>query len=664
MKVTSQKKAPVNTVAAVSGVNDFVVKFANVNGTGSASANLMFAKAVFRMGIPVSPRNIFPSNIQGLPTWYEVRVSEKGYLARRGGGVDLMVGVNPQSMNKDVAEVAPGGYFLYDSTKPLDPALKRDDIHYLPIPLMEISSHEYADPRQRQLFKNMIYVGALSALLEIEFKVLTDMVAEQFKGKEKLIVPNVKALELGHQYAKSHYKCPLGIRLKRRNKVGDQVLMDGNTAVALGAIYGGATVAAWYPITPSTSVVDAFEKYAYRLRMDPGTGKQNFAIVQAEDELAAMGMVIGASWNGARSFTATSGPGVSLMSEFLGLAYFAEIPAVLIDVQRSGPSTGMPTRTQQSDIISAAYASHGDTKHVLLFPSTPRECFDMSAQAFDLAEQLQTPIIMLTDLDLGMNDQMSEPLSWDDQRAYKRGKVLSAEDLDRLPKFGRYVDSDNDGICYRTIPGTHPNKGAFFTRGTSRDTYAVYTEDGDKYVENMERLLKKFETAKQYVPKPEVLRKSSTKNKYGVICIGTSTPAVQEALDILAEEKVQLDALRIRAFPFNKDVDAFIAQHEKVFVVEQNRDAQLRSLLMIENKAPGDKLVSLLNFDGMPLTARFVADKIRQHFKPAKAKVLPLKKSASKKPAAPKTAVKKAAAKKAAAKKAAPVKTVKSKKRK
>jgi len=632
MSKTSKNITNEKMRAAVSGLNDFVVKFANVNGTGSASANLMFAKAVFRMGVPVSPRNIFPSNIQGLPTWYEVRVSEKGYLARRGGGVDLMVGVNPQSMSKDVAEVVPGGYFLYDSTKPLDPSLKRNDIHYLPIPLMEISSHEYADPRQRQLFKNMIYIGALSALLDIEFKVLTDMVAEQFKGKEKLIVPNVKALELGHQYAMNHFKCPLGIRLKRRNKVGDRVLMDGNTAVGLGAVYAGATVAAWYPITPSTSVVDAFEKYANRLRIDPETGKQNFAIVQAEDELAAMGMVIGACWNGARAFTATSGPGVSLMSEFLGLAYFAEIPAVLIDVQRTGPSTGMPTRTQQSDIIAAAYASHGDTKHVLLFPNTPKECFDMTAQAFDLADQLQTPIIMLTDLDLGMNDQLSEPLKWDDKRQYKRGKVLSAADLDRLPKFGRYVDSDNDGITYRTLPGTHPTKGAFFTRGTSRDTYAAYTEDGDKYVENMERLLKKFETAKKYVPAPERLTKpSKTKNKYGVICFGTSTAAVMEALDVLAAEKIQMDALRIRAFPFNKEVDDFIAQHDKVFVVEQNRDAQLRSLLMIENKAPGDKLISVLNFDGMPITAKCVADKVR-HFlnpaksKPAKAKVIPIKK--------------------------------------
>jgi 2-oxoglutarate ferredoxin oxidoreductase subunit alpha len=381
---------------------------------------------------------------------------------------------------------------------------------------------EYTDPRQRQLFKNVIYVGALAALVDIEFEVLTGLIGDQFKGKEKLIAPNVHALELGYQYAKDHFQCPLGLRLKRCDKVGNRILIDGNTACGLGAVYGGATVAAWYPITPSTSVVDAFEKYANRLRVDAGTGEKNFAIMQAEDELAAMGMVIGANWNGARSFTATSGPGVSLMSEFLGLAYFAEIPTVLIDVQRSGPSTGMPTRTQQSDIIAAAYASHGDTKHVLLFPATPKECFDMTAEAFDLAEQLQTPIIMLTDLELGMNDHLSQPLHWDDKRSYKRGKTLSAEQLDKIERFGRYLDVDGDGICYRTIPGTHASKGAFFTRGTSRDTYAVYTEDGDKYVENMDRLIRKFETAKQYVPAPE-LYKQHDNAAYGVIFFGTST---------------------------------------------------------------------------------------------------------------------------------------------
>ena len=608
----------------IEAVNDFVVKFANVNGTGSSSANALFVKAVFRMGIPVSPRNIFPSNIQGLPTWYEVRICEKGYLGRRGGGSDIMVSVNPQSIAKDIQDVTAGGFFIYDSTKPLDKKLVRDDIHILPIPLMEISMREYTDPRQRQLFKNVIYVGALAALVDIEFEVLTGLIGDQFKGKEKLIAPNVHALELGYQYAKDHFQCPLGLRLKRCDKVGNRILIDGNTACGLGAVYGGATVAAWYPITPSTSVVDAFEKYANRLRVDAGTGEKNFAIMQAEDELAAMGMVIGANWNGARSFTATSGPGVSLMSEFLGLAYFAEIPTVLIDVQRSGPSTGMPTRTQQSDIISAAYASHGDTKHVLLFPATPKECFDMTAEAFDLAEQLQTPIIMLTDLELGMNDHLSQPLHWDDKRSYKRGKTLSAEQLDKIEKFGRYLDVDGDGICYRTIPGTHASKGAFFTRGTSRDTYAVYTEDGDKYVENMDRLIRKFETAKQYVPAPE-LYKQHDNAAYGVIFFGTSTESSLEALDILADEGMRLNALRIRAFPFSEVVDDFIARHEKVFVVEQNRDAQLRTLLMAENDVPPQKMIPVLNYDGMPITAQQILRKIRGYLHPAT--VTPIRKS-------------------------------------
>jgi len=486
-------------------VNDFVIKFANVNGTGSASANNMFAKALFRMGLPVSPKNIFPSNIQGLPTWYEVRVSEEGYLGRRGG-IDIALSVNPQSMAQDIQEVEPGGYFIYDNTKPLDLRLVRNDVNIIGIPLTRICNEEYQDPRQRQLFKNVIYVGALAALLDMDFKVLTDLVADQFKGKEKLILPNIHALELGNQYARSHFDCPIGIRVQTADAVGDKILLDGNTALGLGAVYGGATVAAWYPITPSTSVVDAFEKYARRVRIDPGTGRKNYAIVQAEDELSAIGMVIGAGWNGARSFTATSGPGVSLMSEFLGLAYFAEIPTVLFDVQRAGPSTGMPTRTQQSDILSTAYASHGDTKQVLLFPSTPKECFDFGAQAFDLAERLQTPIIVMTDLDLGMNDNMSAPLEWEDGREYDRGKVMTAEELEAGKEFGRYMDVDGDAICYRTYPATHPDRGAFFTRGTSRDEKAVYTEKGEEYEENMLRLMRKWDTIKEYVPGPEVVK--------------------------------------------------------------------------------------------------------------------------------------------------------------
>ncbi len=593
------------------GVNDFVVRFANVNGTGSASANHLFTKAIFRMGIPVTPKNIFPSNIQGLPTWYEVRVSEKGYLGRREG-IDLLVGVNPQSMKADVESVRPGGYFLYDNSKKLHDQYIRKDINYIGIPLMDLCNANYTDPRQRQLFKNIIYVGALAALFDIEFKELENLLTEQFKGKEKLIPANVKALKLGEEYIQKNFKYPLEMRVERRDLVKDAIMMDGNSACGLGAVYAGATVAAWYPITPSTSVVEAFMDYSDRLRVDKTTGKRNVAIVQAEDELAAIGMVIGAGWNGARSFTATSGPGVSLMNEFLGLAYFAEVPAVLIDVQRTGPSTGMPTRTQQSDVLEAAYASHGDTKHVLLFPSTPKECFEMTIDSFDLAEELQTPVIVMTDLDLGMNDHVSAPLVWDDKREYKRGKVLGAHDLEKIERFGRYHDVDGDGIPYRTYPGTHPTKGSYFTRGTSRDEYAVYTEDGNAYKRNMDRLMKKWNTAKNMVPAPQLYQEKN-KQDYGLLFFGTSQYAVEESMDLLKEKKINTDAIRVRAFPFNETVEEFIKTHKKVFVIEQNRDAQMKSLLMIELGIDPAKLISVLNYDGMPITANHIVTEISSH---------------------------------------------------
>ena len=598
-----------------SKVNNFVIRFANVNGTGSASANYLFAKAIFRMGVPVTPKNIFPSNIQGLPTWYDVRVSEKGYLGRFEG-VDIMVCVNPQSMPDDVRSVRSGGYFIYDSTKALHPELIRNDITYIGMPLMEMCLREFTDPRQRQLFKNIIYVGALAALLNIEFDVLEQLLAEQFEGKEKLITLNIKALKLGVQYIHDNFSFPLEIRLERRDLVGDKILVDGNSACGLGAVYGGATVVAWYPITPSTSVVEGFETYAKKLRIDPETGKNNFAIVQAEDELAAIGMVIGANWNGARSFTATSGPGLSLMNEFLGLAYFAEIPTVLIDVQRTGPSTGMPTRTQQSDILLAAYASHGDTKQILIFPSTPKECFEMTAESFDLAELLQTPIILMTDLDLGMNDHMSEPFVWDDTKQYNRGKVLNAQQLEELPRFGRYLDVDGDGITYRTIPGTHPTKGSFFTRGTSRDEYAAYTEDGSVYARNMERLLKKWDTAKNIVPAP-VLYQTENRSPYGLIFFGTSTYSAEEAMDDMEASGTVFDAMRLKSFPFNKTVEDFIHSHEMVFIIEQNRDAQMRSLLINELNVNPQKMISVLNFDGMPITAQFISTRINKILSPA-----------------------------------------------
>ena len=589
-------------------VNDFVVRFANVNGTGSASANHMFAKSIFRMGIPVTPKNIFPSNIQGLPTWYDVRISEKGYLGRKEG-VDLMVCMNPQSMQKDIATVSAGGYFLYDSTKVLHSDYIRKDITYIGIPITDICNKEYSDPRQRQLFKNIIYVGALSTLLDIEFGVLEALVSEQFKGKEKLIAPNINALQLGVKYVQEHYSYPLNIRVERRDLLKDKILLNGNKAAGIGAVYGGATVASWYPITPSTSLVEGYEKYAEKYRVDKETGKKNFAIVQAEDELAALGMAIGANWNGARSFTATSGPGLSLMNEFLGLAYFSEIPVVLVDVQRSGPSTGMPTRTQQSDLLMAAYASHGDTKHVFLIPSTPAECFEMMADTFDLAEELQTPVMMLTDLDLGMNDHISEPLKWNPERQYKRGKVLTAEQLDKLDRFGRYLDSDNDGIPYRTIPGTHPSKGSFFTRGSSHDEYAVYSEDSPTYVRIMDRLLKKFETAKSLVPKPHLYKKEN-KNKSGLLFFGTTTQSAEEAMDLFKEQGIEFDAIQIKAFPFNETVAEFIEAHETVFVIEQNRDAQMRTLLVNELEVDPKKLKKVLNFDGTPITADFIMNQI------------------------------------------------------
>ena len=596
------------------GVNDFVVKFGNVNGTGSASANNLFAKSLFRMGIPVVAKNIFPSNIQGQPTWFEVRVSGEGHLARRGG-VDVMVSVNPQSMAKDLAELSQGGYFIYDSTKPLVPSLSRADVHFIGIPMMEMCIREYRDPRHRQLFKNMIYVGALAAMLEIEIDVIKNLISEQFTRRENLITPNVQALELGYHYALANYDCPIDVRVSRIDELGDSILVDGNTALALGAIYAGATVASWYPITPSTSVVDAFDRYAKRLRIDAGTGRRKYAVVQAEDELSAIGMVIGAGWNGARAFTATSGPGISLMSEFIGLAYFAEVPSVIFDIQRAGPSTGMPTRTQQSDVLLCAYASHGDTRHPLLFPSNPGECFAFGATAFDLAEQLQTVVFVLSDLDLGMNDNISPPLSWDDKRVYRRGKQLTADQLEQLgERYGRYVDVDEDGICYRTLPGTHPEKGAFFTRGTSRDKYAVYTEDGGAYVENMDRLVRKWDSAKKYVPGPELII-GDGRHSDGIICYGSSTAAVREACTMLKKNRnIELDVLRLRAFPFNGEVEKFISDHKRIFVVEQNRDAQMRTLLMNECNCDSHSLIAVLHYDGTPITARTINSKLIRYF--------------------------------------------------
>src|ERR1700732_2209423 len=609
----------------IQSVNDFVVRFANVNGSGSASANELFARAVLRMGVPVAPRNIFPSNIQGLPTWYEVRISQAGYLGARGG-TDLMVAMNPQTWDKDVAGIEPGGYLLYDSTKPMPKTKFRDDITVIGVPLTAICNREYSDPRQRQLFKNIIYVGALSALLDMDVGEIEKLIAEQYKGKEKLFDANKHALHLGRDWVMMNMEHPIGLRLQRADGVGDRIFIEGNSAAALGAVYGGATVCAWYPITPSSSAADAFTSHCNRLRVDPETKKSKVAIIQAEDELSSIGMVIGAAWNGARAFTATSGPGISLMQEFLGLAYFAEIPAVVFDVQRAGPSTGMPTRTQQGDITSCAYASHGDTKHVLLFPEDPAEAFEFGAQAFDLADRLQTPIFVMLDLDIGMNHRLCRPLTWNDSRKYDRGKVMTGADLEAGKEFGRYLDVDGDGIPYRTYPGTHPSKGSFFTRGTSRDRYARYTEEGAAYADNMQRLIRKLETAKDLVPRP--LQASAGKpTKYGVIDYGSTSPAMEEALDMLAALGIHLDRLRVRAFPFHSSVTSFVGDHDFVFVVEQNRDAQLRSLIVNECGIDPIRLVPILPYDGTPIPARFIARAIGEHLDALK--VTPLRKVVS-----------------------------------
>ncbi|MBK6851368.1 MAG: 2-oxoacid:acceptor oxidoreductase subunit alpha [Burkholderiales bacterium] len=594
----------------IEAINDFVIKFANVNGSGSASANELFAKAVMRMGVPISPRNIFPSNIQGMPTWYEARVCEKGYHGRRGG-VDMLVAMNPQTWATDIAEVEPGGYLFYDSTRPLPPSALRDDLQVIAIPLTDIANATYDDPRQRQLFKNIIYVGALSVLLDMEAEVFEKLFAEQYRGKERLLDANVQALHLGRNHVKEFGPPPIGLRVRRSDKVGDQIFTDGNSAAALGCIYGGATVAAWYPITPSSSIPEAFQKYCDKFRVDPVTGQSRFAIVQAEDELASIGMVVGAGWNGARAFTATSGPGVSLMTEFIGLAYFAEIPVTIINVQRGGPSTGMPTRTQQSDLLACAYASHGDTKHVMLLPQDPHECFEHSAAALDLADRLQTPIFVMTDLDIGMNQRLCKPFTWDDTKGYDRGKVMTAAELEAGKDFGRYKDVDGDGIPWRTYPGTHPSKGAFFTRGTTRNPYAQYSERGPDYIYNMERLLRKFKTAADLVPQP-LIRQAAEATRYGVIYFGSTSPAMREALDVLQEEGVHLDALRLQAFPFPQSVPDFIAAHDKVFVVEQNRDAQMHSLLVNELDIDPARLVRVLHYDGTPITARFIAGAVRK----------------------------------------------------
>lgn len=585
-------------------VNDVVIKIATVNGTGSASANGLLMKSIFRMGVPVVGKNYFPSNIQGLPTWYEIRVTGDGYQSR-SNRVDVMIAMNAQTYAQDMEEVKPGGWLIYDSTWPRNQLLNREDITVIGIPFSKLCNESFDGARARILMKNIAYVGAIAALLDIDLDVITTLLEETFAAKAHLIDSNMQAIRLGFDYARENFVCPLPMRVEASDATANNIIIDGNTAAGLGCLYAGATVGAWYPITPSTSLMDSFRNFCGRYRVDPETGKNNFAVIQAEDELAAIGMVLGAAWNGARSFTPTSGPGISLMSEFIGFAYYAEIPTVIFDVQRTGPSTGMPTRTQQCDILSCAFASHGDTKHVLLFPADPAECFYMAVTAFDLAERLQTPVITLSDLDIGMNDWMVPELEWDESYVPDRGKVLSAAELEEMENFHRYLDVDGDGIPYRSLPGVHP-KGSYFTRGSGHTKYGGYTEDSAAYQDVIDRLLVKWETARNIVPKPDI--RYSKASTAAIITIGSGHGACSEALDRLSSQGVSLNYCRIKAFPFSEEIATFIEHHDEVYVVEQNRDAQLRTLLINDIDANPRKLVPLLHYNGMPINAGFVVD--------------------------------------------------------
>ena len=591
-------------------INDFAIKLANVNGTGSASANGLLMQSMFRMGIPVSGKNLFPSNIQGLPTWYEIRVSGEGYGAR-ALDYDLMVAMNAQTYAKDVKEVRSGGYVLYDSSWPLPSELYREDVTFLGVPLAQMLTDLGVEARTHILLKNIMYSGSLAALLDLDMEVIEELIRESYGKKQALLDINRKVLHQGYEYAQKNLASPLPFHCQRMNENENKILIDGNTAAALGAIYAGATVAAWYPITPSTSVMDSFKAFAERYRIDPETKKNNFAFLQAEDELAAIGMVIGASWAGARAFTATAGPGISLMSELIGLAYYAEIPAVLFDVERTGPSTGMPTRTQQSDILLCAYASHGDTKHILLFPNDPKECFDFAVKSFDLAEQFQTPVFMLSDLDIGMNDWVVDRFTWDDNYKPNRGKVLTSEELDAIKTYYRYSPEDENYVAARTLPGINA-KGSFFTRGSGHNRLGGYTETPAEYQEVMERLAKKHKAAAKFVPEPVIERKHNA--TFGIITMGGCDRACREAIDLLEADGIVANYMRVRGFPFGREVEQFIMENDFSYVVEQNRDAQLRALLALETHVPKEKLLSITVYGGFPLSAKSVVEGI-QHKK-------------------------------------------------
>ncbi len=591
-------------------VNDFALKIATVNGTGSASANGLLMQAIFRMGVPVTGKNVFPSNIQGLPTWYEIRVSGAGWTARTPV-FDLFVAMNAATYKRDIAELRSGGWLIYDSSWEMLPERRRGDVNFLGIPLARMCNEAFTRPRERLLMKNIAYVGALAALLEVDLEVIAQLLRETYGAKQALIDSNQQAVRMGYEYAKANWECPLPIRLEPMAAPDDWILIDGNSAAALGCVYAGATVAAWYPITPATSLTDAFRGYCAKLRRDDD-GKNRYIVVQAEDELSAIGVAIGAGWAGARAFTPTSGPGISLMSEFIGLAYYAEIPVVIFDVQRTGPSTGMPTRTQQGDLMLCAYASHGDTKHVLLFPGDPNECFHFAVKTFDLAERFQTPVFVLSDLDIGMNDWRVPKLKWDDAYRPDRGKVLSAEQLERMEKFYRYLDVDGDGVTARTLPGVHP-RGAYFTRGSGHNKFGAYTEDAGDYTEVMDRLARKIDSAGAAVPAPVIQRTPGS--RMSIVSIGGCDAGVREAVALLTAEGLPFDYMRIRGFPFDASVEAFLMEHDRNFVVEQNRDGQLRNLLLLETRVGRERLESVRRYGGMPLSAMHVIEGIQAHLR-------------------------------------------------
>ncbi len=590
-----------------SRVNDLAIKLANVNGTGSSSANNLLMQAFFRMGIPVSGKNLFPSNIQGLPTWYEIRVNGSGHTARTRD-YDVMVAMNTNTYAQDIGEVRSGGYVVWDATWPLDPALVRSDVAYFGVPAARMCTESFRSPRARTLMQNIVTAGALVALLAIDLDTVSNLLAEKFAGKDRLRESNQRALMLGYEYARDHFDCPLPCHVEVMDGTAASILIDGNTAAALGCLYAGVTVAAWYPITPSTSLMDAFAQLCRRYRRDPVSGRNNYLILQAEDELAAIGIVIGASWNGARAVTSTSGPGISLMGELIGLAYYTETPVVIVDVQRAGPSTGMPTRTQQGDILTCAYASHGDTKHILLFPGDPAECFDFAVRSFDLAEQFQTPVMMLSDVDIGMNDWVVPRLSWDDSRVPDRGPMLDAHALEsRIDAYHRYVNPNADEVAPRTLPGVS-ERGAYFARGSGHNQLGAYTETPDEYLEVVDRLARKHAAAAAHVPLPQIEQRGA---RTALVTVGGCDPAVREAIELLAVDGLPLDYMRIRSFPFAPAVQDFLHEHDSIFVVEQNRDAQLRSLLVLETTVPKDRLRSVLAYGGFPLSAAEVVDSVR-----------------------------------------------------